>query len=710
MVIYWDVRVCRNLRDKGVPSDYIDTNLDVILDKCCNKADEIRIDFSKPTCKKTKQKETNDRPNWSSAGEVVSEEEKYENSLNGKGHQLLKRNQRVNCYTKGERNLKSENSPITESDHSDLDWLLDDDLSREMLGINKDNRLDVLGCRQQQSHFKGSHDKMRPKNKTVNDCESDEEFDDCFDTLLDNTTADQVQGPIVQSSGVNHDYNSHSVDLKIKSLQPTESKQRTGLSSVNKLLQSLTSSTGKQFSASKILNSSRHYKTIQSSVSQIGDISNAGETSHVSNGTIKSTQEITLEKYEERDNRRKFKTHVLDDKFVDNDKCTETETAFYSGSDGGCCLKSKTCVHKDVIPDSVQESTEASFISLVLGLSHGSEDMMTSLIGILDLSSPQFGEANINCIHNICIEGPLSQTPITVPGIVVKARTEFLDIVTKYDQTSIKTVIVNGDITYNYKHIGYKKTLSTKQVLSDRVTGSEENIEWLNTIEDILKLYSIRCLIVKGSVCNEVIDLCLNRNVIVLDGVNYRTLQGLANQFDICMVTYLTDVTEANVCSLLVTQYCHDWMLKPCNHVILKADVMVNNLNTIVLSHPSKNGCDLLEQEFEQCINVLSSALSSGYVLPGYAKTEEITAQYLTEIGQEQSSDIYLSVVCEEVAAGFQEFVWTVQRNVQDIPSQEKIIVDDYKTKLSAWKTSLNTAMTIFHTDSYIINDHNQTL
>lgn len=46
-----------------------------------------------------------------------------------------------------------------------------------------------------------------------------------------------------------------------------------------------------------------------------------------------------------------------------------------------------------------------------------------------------------SCVHNVCIEGPLSQTPITVPGVVVKARTEFLDIVTKYDQTSIKTVV-----------------------------------------------------------------------------------------------------------------------------------------------------------------------------------------------------------------------------------------------------------------------------
>lgn len=338
--------------------------------------------------------------------------------------------------------------------------------------------------------------------------------------------------------------------------------------------------------------------------------------------------------------------------------------------------------------------------------------MMKCLIDSLDLKSAQFGQASVNCVHTICIEGPLSQTPITVSGIVVKARTEVLDIVTKYDQTTINTVIINGDMSYNYKHIGYKKTLPSKQVLSDRVTGIEDqrNIEWLNTIEEILKMYSIHCLIVKGSVCNEVIDLCLKENIIVLDGVYYRTLQDIANQFDICMMAYLTDVTDANVCNLLVKPYCDDWMLKPCNHVIIKGDVMVDNFKTIVLCHPSKNGCDLLEQEFQRCINVLSSAMSSGCVLPGYAKTEEIIAQYLTDNGQEQSSDMYLSVVSEEVAAAFQEFVWTVRRNVQDIPSLDNRIVDDYKSKISAWKTSLNTAMTIFHTDSYITNDQNQTL
>ncbi|XP_076094822.1 uncharacterized protein LOC143065255 [Mytilus galloprovincialis] len=706
------VKVCRNLKDKGVPSDNIVANLELILNKCFKKADEIRIDFSKPTCRKPKQKENYSKRNCTVVGGVVPEVDKYENSLRGKGRQPLEMNQTVNCSTKGERNLKSKISPITdEFDHSNLDWLLDDDLSREMLGINRDNKSDVLCCHQQQSHFKGSHVKVRPKNKVVDDSDSDNEFDDCFDTLLNNTTTDQNQGQIVECSGVNQDPYSHSVDFKTKSLQPTESKQVAGLSSVDKLLRSLTSSSEKQFSASKILNSSRHYKTIQSSVSEIGDKSNksnAEEKGHVSNGTIKSNQEITLEKYKEMENTKKIKNHILDDEFIGIAQCTEIGTAFNLDPEGNYCLNRKPCVTSDT----VKENRETGFISLALGLSHGSEEMMNSLIGSLDLNSPQFRQASIHCVHNICIEGPLSQTPITVPGVVVKARTEVLGIVTKYDQTTIKTVIVNGDIMYNYKHIGYKKTLPTKQVLSDRITGSEEqkNIKWLNTIEEILKMYSIRCLIVKGSVCSEIIDLCLNRNIIVLDGVYYRTLQGLANQFDICMVTYLTDVTEANVCNLLVTPYCDDWMLKPCNHVILKADVMVDNLSTIVLCHPIKNGCDLLEQEFERCINVLSSALSSGYVLPGYAKTEEIIAQCLTEIGQEQSSDIYLSVVSEEVAAGFQEFFWTVQRNVQDNPSQDNRIVDDYKTKMSAWKTSFNTAMTIFHTDSYIINDLNQTL
>ncbi|XP_052095635.1 uncharacterized protein LOC127730984 isoform X1 [Mytilus californianus] len=699
------VKVCRNLKDKGVPSDYIDTNLDVILDRCCKKADEIRIDFSKPRYKKNIQKENYSKQNCTVAGGVVLED-KHENSLSGTPPQTLEMDQRVNCSRKGIINLKSENSQLTdEPDHSELDWLLDDDLSREMLGINKDNNSDVLYSRQQPSHFKGSNVKVRPQNKVVNDCESDDEFDDCFDTLLNNTSTDQVQG-------INQYSNVLSVDLKTKSPQPTESKQGTDLSSVNKLLKSITSSTGKQFSASKILNSSRHYKTIHSSVSQIGDKSNIEETGHVSNGTIKSTHEIPLEKYKEMGNRRIFKNHIIDDEFVDNVQCKETGTAFYSCSEGGSCLSRKTCIAKDVPPDIVQENREAGFISLALGLSHGSEEMMNSLIDSLDLNSTQFGQASINCVHSICIEGPLSQTPITVPGIVVKARTEVLDIVTKYDQTTINTVIINGDISYNYKHIGYKKSLPAKQVLSDRVTGIEDqrNIEWLNTIEEILKMYSIRCLIVKGSVCNEVIDLCLKENIIVLDGVYYRTLQGLANQFDICMMAYLTNVTDANVCNVLVKPYCDDWMLKPYNHVIIKGDVMVDNFKTIVLCHPSKNGCDLLEQEFQRCINVLSSAMSLGCVLPGYAKTEEIIAQHLTDNGQEQSSDMYLSVVSEEVAAAFQEFVWTVRRNVQDIPSLDNRIVDDYKTKISAWKTSLNTAMTIFHTDSYIINDQNQTL
>ena len=53
---------------------------------------------------------------------------------------------------------------------------------------------------------------------------------------------------------------------------------------------------------------------------------------------------------------------------------------------------------------------------------------------------------------------------------------------------------------------------------------------------------------------------------------------------------------------------------------------------TLILCHPSHNGCDLLEQEFNRCMGILSSASNTGYVLPGYARTEEFMSHFLTDL------------------------------------------------------------------------------
>ena len=109
------------------------------------------------------------------------------------------------------------------------------------------------------------------------------------------------------------------------------------------------------------------------------------------------------------------------------------------------------------------------------------------------------------------------------------------------------------------------------------------------------------------------------------------------------------------------------------------------------------------------------------------------------------NTDCYLSVVYEEVARGFHEFVQTVRFNIgsnsewwgnccemlpENISTDPDIIqlfntiegnetldhkigrsyiVDDYETKLSGWRTALNTAITILQIDSLLINDHSFT-
>ena len=49
---------------------------------------------------------------------------------------------------------------------------------------------------------------------------------------------------------------------------------------------------------------------------------------------------------------------------------------------------------------------------------------------------------------------------------------------------------------------------------------------------------------VRGSVATDVIEMCLARNVLVLEKVKFPVLQSVAKEFGVTMVTYLTDILE----------------------------------------------------------------------------------------------------------------------------------------------------------------------
>ena len=63
----------------------------------------------------------------------------------------------------------------------------------------------------------------------------------------------------------------------------------------------------------------------------------------------------------------------------------------------------------------------------------------------------------------------------------------------------------------------------------------------------ILFQYSIQCLVVRGSISIEFSDQCLAKRIVVLDKVPFKSMEGLADHFNVAMVTYITDIYQVRI-------------------------------------------------------------------------------------------------------------------------------------------------------------------
>lgn len=329
------------------------------------------------------------------------------------------------------------------------------------------------------------------------------------------------------------------------------------------------------------------------------------------------------------------------------------------------------------LADQTPIDTVNSWQALGKRMSHGRDKEMDLAVQVVQAQINYAGktssfETNVetNSIYVETIIGPPTFESRVVDGLTIEVDAIDMSFLKKNLDKPLSFVLVNGDITPQFRHLGFKEAMPITQVLrteDDLKKAKSDSQMWFERIEKILNKFKIDVVIVKGVVDDTVANYCMTIGVLVLQKVTHSKLQLLSTSFRVSLATYLRDIRTSEVGGPITVDFLKSgWTPLKCRRsssklisttvrqtsfVILR-NVFIREksvsskslpLQTALITGPSRDiVCDS-EMNFWGCVYSLKNAISCKKVLPGAGICERACIQELERLKQQGK---YLALLC----------------------------------------------------------------
>ncbi|XP_029647738.1 uncharacterized protein LOC115221677 isoform X1 [Octopus sinensis] len=330
---------------------------------------------------------------------------------------------------------------------------------------------------------------------------------------------------------------------------------------------------------------------------------------------------------------------------------------------------------------------------------------------------------DVKRLHTCCIQGPTIKQSEFVPGIVLPLQQETFCI--EQDKT-YTVLLLNGDVSYNNHHVGYKKLAEVKEecLYEEFISkAASKKDRWLEQVQWLIKKLDITILIARGKVDEELKAMLDGDHILVFDNVAHTTMRTLAYNTE--PVVYILDATLENTISGVTVKILNSVLQKNTKTFLILWSNQSEVQQTLILCHATCAGLDVLEQEFWLCCHRVSSVLSHSKFLAGQGMTELWIAEYLEAksdalkqqySGTSNIEDLYQAEIISKLADSFRNYQVRVQLN-SGLPNSEILseahcrgsplskyhILDDFHSKIHGWKRAIQLVCILLHTDAHII-------
>ncbi|XP_059779524.1 Bardet-Biedl syndrome 12 protein isoform X2 [Balaenoptera ricei] len=254
-------------------------------------------------------------------------------------------------------------------------------------------------------------------------------------------------------------------------------------------------------------------------------------------------------------------------------------------------------------------------VELEVGLSHGGHSSMKLVDEAVRLQYQNAGYITVVSIPSTTLIKELQNQPIRV-------------------------VLVEGDLTENYRHLGFNKSASVKTVsesLKLQQDGSEEL--WTDHVLQVLIKFNVNLVLAQGNVSEHLIEKCTDNKRLVIGSVNGNVMQAFAEASGAVQVAYITQVNENcvgnGVCVTIWRNIPFD-AVDRINRMAIVLKTEGINLVTVVLTSPVTAQMQTKEDTFWTCAYRLYHALKEQKVFLGGGAVEFLCLSHL-QILAEQS-------------------------------------------------------------------------
>lgn len=289
-------------------------------------------------------------------------------------------------------------------------------------------------------------------------------------------------------------------------------------------------------------------------------------------------------------------------------------------------------------------------VELAVGLSHGDHSSMRLVEGAVRLqhwnASVRQGNRmvpftfDISRVFTCCLPGLPETLSCVCPGYVTIVSMSSTTVLEDLQNQRLRVILIEGDLTENYRHLGFNKSANVKTVLESTKKFQQDSSEelWSNHVLQVLIKFNVNLVLVQGAVSEHLIEKCVHSKQLVIGSVNSSVMQAFAEASGAVQVAYITQVNENSVGSGVSVTF---WRSIPLDvgdgisrmAIILKTEGI--NLVTVVLTSPVTALMQAKEDRFWTCAYRLHCALKEQKVFLGGGAVEFLCLSHLQILAEQ---------------------------------------------------------------------------
>ncbi|KAM6147977.1 LOW QUALITY PROTEIN: chaperonin-containing T-complex member BBS12 [Erethizon dorsatum] len=281
-------------------------------------------------------------------------------------------------------------------------------------------------------------------------------------------------------------------------------------------------------------------------------------------------------------------------------------------------------------------------VELAVGLSHGDGSSMKLVEEAVRLQYQNACMQPGNCVvpfvfdisrlFTFCLPGLPETFSCVCPGYITVVSVSSAALIQELQSRPIRVVLIEGDLTESYRHLGFSKSTNIKTALDSMKLPEDSSEElWANHVLQLLTQFSVNLVLVEGNASEHLTEQCRHSRRLVVGSVNGRVIQAFAEATGAVQVAYITQVNEDCVGSgVSVTFWRNPLDVVDSSDrmaILLKTEGI--NLITAVLTSPVSAQMQTKEDRFWTCAYRVYHAVKEAKVFLGGSAVEFLCLSHL---------------------------------------------------------------------------------